>query len=87
MIFEHDFNSFPIWYSLRIMQLNALTQICPLLSGFVQHNDNFTDEFIYDTIEEMAPKFYEIIVKCRWKSDPYNCLKYVVPILTVSRIM
>ena len=53
--------------------MNALTHICPRLSDRIQFKDDFVNESIYNQIQEMSPKFSDLLVNCKSVEFPGEC--------------
>lgn len=63
------------------MRLNALAHICPLLPNYVKFNDTFTNDTIYDTIQEMAFEYPKDIEGCSFKGVK-SCTDLLQPLMT-----
>lgn len=68
--------------SFRKTQLKALAHICESLKNVLKFEDNFTGEWIYDVITQMAPSLRNIFAACIWQGVNYPCWELFVPILT-----
>lgn len=67
-------------------RLNALTHICPILPHLITWNDSFTDESIYDTIQNIAPYLHPSETRCLWTRYLKPCSELFVPVLTEDGI-
>lgn len=63
-------------------RLNALAHICPILPHLIPYNDNFTDESIYDTIQDIAPSIRQSTMGCMWQRRVAKCFEIFSPVLT-----
>lgn len=81
----------PIKSSLqfRKMRLDAIVHLCKNFSHSIQFYglewiyDDFTEEWIYDVIADMAPSFNNTHHECRWKRvQGHNCYQNFVHVLT-----
>lgn len=63
-------------------RLNAMAHICPMLPHLATYKDNFTDETIYDTIQDIAPKIRQSVDRCHWQYRFKNCSELFVPVFT-----
>lgn len=64
-------------------RLNALAHVCPLLPHLIEYKDNFTDESIYATIQDMAPNTRESFSPfCGWQRKFSKCSKLFTRVLT-----
>ena len=67
----------------RTQRLNDLANVCPLLPNLVSFKDRFANESIYDTIQEIAPQFKEILNQCSFDGSRYvPCSPKMKTILT-----
>lgn len=65
------------------MRLNALTHVCPLLAENIPFDGSyFSNESLYDTIQDISLQKESSIVYCGWFKQDDMCLKNIVPVLT-----
>lgn len=64
-------------------RMEALIHICQYdFVDFFNFTDKFTDESIFDVIEEIAPKFNDSMFDCQWQYEVDECSEFFAPILT-----
>lgn len=63
------------------MHLHDLAQICPFLRNHVKFSDSFTNESIYDTIQEVALKLQRSDLNC-FNSMFLDCFDWLKPLIT-----
>lgn len=67
---------------LRMLNFDALLQICAALKYRLKLENPYVNDSIYDTIEGMAPDLDYVMNECRWQGKQYNCSELFVPIIT-----
>ncbi|XP_031639513.1 pickpocket protein 28-like [Contarinia nasturtii] len=67
----------------ELSQLDVLIQLysVPTLE-LNEKMDKFTDDSIYNLIEEMAPNLTYTMHECRWQQKKINCVEYFIPMVT-----
>lgn len=77
---------------LSVTRLDALAHICPMLPDifpvYLRYDmDDFTDDSIYDIIQDIAPSMAETMIAFRWRNIvEFERSEFVVPILTESGV-
>lgn len=67
----------------RLKRMEAVAQICDAhLTGDFKLGDNFTDESIFDIIQDVAPSFNDTMFYCKWRNENNFCQAFFQPILT-----
>lgn len=63
--------------------MEALFHMCEFFGiDYNQFENKFTDESIYETIQNIAPTFNETLAECYWQFIAYNACEIFTPILT-----
>ncbi|XP_031621834.1 uncharacterized protein LOC116339891 [Contarinia nasturtii] len=65
----------------ELSQLEALAHLCPRIL-FHGSENYFSNESIYDVIEDLAPNLDYSLRKCQWQSKDIRCSDYIVPMMT-----
>lgn len=63
-------------------RLNSLAHICPFLPHLITYRDNFTNESIYDTIQDIAPSMRDSILLWDWERRKIRGTKWWSEIFT-----
>lgn len=53
----------------RLTRMQALVHICEYLPRRYEFYDNFTDDWIYDVIADIAPPHLETWFHCKWQEQ------------------
>lgn len=70
------------------MRIKHLAHICPFLRNNISYNenDNFTNESIYKSIEDITPTIHELTEMCQWGEITGKCSHLLEPIMTEDGI-
>lgn len=65
------------------MCLNTLSHLCTRLPDLIEYKENFSNDSIYATIQEIALPVSNSTWSCKWQEEILvDCSAYYVPILT-----
>ncbi|XP_031634318.1 pickpocket protein 28-like [Contarinia nasturtii] len=65
-------------------QFSTLAHICEQMNRYIELENRFEDESIYNRIEEMAPNLNYSLQECKWRQRKVACADYITPMLTES---
>lgn len=61
----------------RTAQFNALAHICDYLRANIEFKNDFTNESIYNIMEDLAPNVEYMFDECSWQQKKVNCSEYI----------
>lgn len=63
--------------------MEPLLHICEFLDiKYAKFGSKFTNESIYEIIQNVAPSFNKTLTACKWQFKIYNALELFAPVLT-----
>lgn len=67
--------------------MEALAHMCRInFPSDIHFGEKFTDDSIYDVIEDIAPTIDDIINKCEWQDERVPCDQIFSPVWTAAGI-
>lgn len=71
-----------IFLLIRSSKLNALAHVCPYLRHRIKSSEDFVNESIYETIQDVSPKLPDLIQFCSQEYLNIKCSEIVKPVFS-----